>query len=86
MLSIEFLNVDTESLSWLIKIIPLLIPLVVLQFGLMLYAVIDIMKKRTTKTLNVALWLVIACMVNMIGPVLYIIFGKADAPETDDDI
>ena len=73
------------NLDGLVALIPFLIPLVLLQLGLMLFAVIDIAKKSKTKTLSPLLWIIIVLCVNMIGPILYIIFGRAENKYDDDN-
>jgi len=80
-----------EAVDWIIKYLPLLLPLAIIQFGLLLFAVIDIVKKRKTKNLNMIIWVLIVCFANMIGPILYLIFGRSDTgiddgKNDDDDI
>jgi len=75
-----------EGIELLIKLIPFLIPLVLLQFGLMLFAIIDIARKQKTKTLSPVVWVIISVCINMIGPVLYLIFGRTEKTYDDDDI
>ena len=64
----------------LMEFLPFLIPLVVVQFALFGYALWHILThthyKRGTRTL----WLLITIiMMNYIGPILYLVFGKEDA-------
>ena len=58
--------------------LPLLIPLIILQYGLMIYAIIHIVKHDKYKTLNRVLWLVIVLLNNFIGPILYLVLGKEE--------
>jgi len=67
-----------EGLDLLINLLPVLIPLAIVQFGLLLFAAVDIAKKRKTKNLNPIIWVLIICLVNMIGPILYLILGRAE--------
>ena len=66
-----------------VKFIPLIIPLVLIQLGFVAFCVVDILKKKKTKNLTPAIWIVItiALMNTFIGPVLYIIFGRKDVED-----
>ena len=70
-----------------IKFIPFLIPLLVIELGLIIFVVIDIARKKKTKTLSPLIWIIISILFSstFIGPVLYIIFGRADAEIVDDN-
>nr|WP_235803359.1 PLDc N-terminal domain-containing protein [Lapidilactobacillus concavus] len=60
-----------------IDYLPFLIPLIILQVGLTAAALIHILRHKTYKHGNRLLW-VIASFINIIGPVLYFVFGKED--------
>lgn len=62
------------------EILPFLIPLVIVQFALLGYALWHILTHENYKRGSRALWLVV-CIVgmNMVGPILYFIFGKEEA-------
>jgi len=55
-----------------------LIPIVLLQFGLMIAAVVHILKSKTYRVGSRPVWLLIAILVGIIGPVLYFVIGKGD--------
>jgi predicted RND superfamily exporter protein len=71
-----------------VKFLPLLIPLALIQLGFVAFCVIDILKKKKTKSLSPVIWILIAVVLmnTFVGPVLYIIFGRSEAAEEDDDI
>ena len=81
----ELFGLDAETIDLLIKLLPLVIPLAVIQFGLLIFAAFDIAKKKKTKNLNPVVWVLIVCLVNMIGPILYFVFGRTDAAVEDDN-
>ncbi|MCR3759681.1 PLD nuclease N-terminal domain-containing protein [Clostridium felsineum] len=58
--------------------IPFLIPIAIIEIGLALSAVIHILKHRSFRFGNTALWLVIVIVFEIIGPILYFTFGKGD--------
>ncbi len=60
--------------------LPFLIPLIIVQFGLLFYTLYHILTHKTYKRGSRALWLVVALIgMEFVGPVLYFIFGKEDA-------
>ena len=73
-----------EVIDLLVKWIPLLLPLIIIQLGLWIFALIDIARKRKTRNLNPIIWILIICFVNMIGPILYFVFGRSDTGVNDD--
>lgn len=59
--------------------LPLIIPLVILQFALLGYTLWHILKHDSYKRGSRALWLVVALVgMNFIGPILYFILGKEE--------
>ena len=64
----------------LMEFLPFLIPLVIVQFGLLGYAIYHILTHNTYKRGNRTLWLVIVIVfMNYIGPILYFLLGKEEA-------
>jgi hypothetical protein len=67
------------TMEEIMEYLPFLIPLVIVQFALFGYALWHILThthyKRGTRTL----WLLITIiMMNYVGPILYLVFGKED--------
>lgn len=61
------------------EMMPLIIPLVIVQFILLAVTIIHILKHDTYKRGNRILWLVVAIVgMEFIGPILYFVFGKED--------
>ena len=64
----------------LMEMLPFLIPLALVQLGLLAYTLYHILTHKEYKRGNRALWLVIALVFsNFVGPILYFILGKKDA-------
>lgn len=59
--------------------LPFLIPLIVIEFGLLAYTIVHILKHDNYKHGNRTIWLVVVIIgMNFIGPILYFIFGKEE--------
>jgi len=58
------------------KTIMALIPLVIIQLILIIVCVIDWNKREKFKNLNKWFWLIVILFVNIIGPILYLTFGR----------
>lgn len=52
-------------------------PLLLLQGVVQIFALIDLMKQHKVRNLSVPLWIVIIILTELVGPVLYFVFGKA---------
>lgn len=58
--------------------LPFLIPLAVIQLGLMLASLIHVLRHDTYRFGNRLLWIVVCLVVGIIGPVLYFAIGRGD--------
>jgi len=65
-------------MSVVLDFLPFLIPLLVIQLGLMIASLVHIFKHNTYKVGNRTLWVLICVFINLIGPVLYFIIGRSD--------
>ena len=61
----------------LVKLLPLLIPLIIVQYSLWGYALYHILTHKTYKRGSRALWLCITLILsNFVGPILYLALGR----------
>ena len=64
----------------ILEFLPFLIPMVLVQFALLGYALYHILTHDHYKRGNRVLWLVVTLVfMNYVGPILYILLGKEDA-------
>lgn len=56
--------------------LPILIPIVVLEIGLMIYALAHILKHNKFKFGNKVMWIVVVVLMQIIGPIFYLMIGK----------
>ncbi len=68
---------NTSILDQLLKLLPLLIPLFLIQLGLMIAALVDLIKREKTKGPK-WMWIIIVVFVNIIGPIIYFVVGRED--------
>lgn len=69
-----------NELSQIKEFLPFLIPIVVIEFGLLIYTIRHILTHNNYKMGNRAMWLVISIvLMNFIGPILYFLLGKEDS-------
>jgi hypothetical protein len=61
----------------LTRILPLLIPILLLQLGLMIYALVDLAKRERTKGPK-WLWALIIIFLELFGPVIYLLAGREE--------
>lgn len=59
------------------ELLPLLIPIVVLQLGLIIVALVDLARRAKTKGPK-WLWVLIILFVNILGPIIYFIVGREE--------
>lgn len=59
------------------RYLPLLIPIVLIQIGLMVFALVDILKKRKARG-NFTVWIFVIVLINIFGPIAYFAFGRED--------
>ena len=58
--------------------IALIIPLVLIQLGLMIFALVDLIKREKVKGGNKVIWGLLVVFVGIIGPIVYLIVGRED--------
>ena len=57
---------------------PFLVPLIILEFGLMITAVVHVLRHPQYRIGNRTQWLVIVIFIQIIGPIAYFVFGRED--------
>ncbi|OGD10953.1 MAG: transcriptional regulator [Candidatus Aminicenantes bacterium RBG_13_62_12] len=59
------------------KILLLLIPVIIIQVGLMIVALTDLIKRERTRGPK-WVWALVIVLVNIFGPVAYLLFGREE--------
>jgi heme/copper-type cytochrome/quinol oxidase subunit 4 len=60
------------------EIIKTIWPIVVIQLAVQIYALFDIYKRKGTKNLSSLIWVIIIVFGEIIGAILYLLFGKKE--------
>ena len=68
----------TDDLEQLRQLVPLLIPIILIQLGLVVAALIDLVKRPATRGPK-WLWVIIILFINFIGPIIYFLVGREEA-------
>ena len=66
-----------EVLDQFTKLIPLLIPLILIQLGLLIAALIDLSKRENIRGPK-WMWVLVILFINIIGPIVYFILGREE--------
>lgn len=59
------------------ELLPLLIPLLVIQLALLIFALIDLSRRSTTRGPK-WVWVLVIVFINIIGPIVYFVVGRGD--------
>jgi len=58
-------------------LLPFLIPVLIIQLGLMVAALLDLVRREQTRGPK-WMWVVIILFVSLIGPIIYFLLGRED--------
>ena len=70
----------SDELKTITNMLPLLIPLAVIQLALMVIALVDLFKRENMKSNTRLIWVFVIVLINTIGPIVYLIAGRKDKP------
>lgn len=59
-------------------IVKLIWPLIILQLGVQIYAIYDLVKKGKTKNLSFVIWLLIIILGEILGGIIYFLVGRTE--------
>lgn len=66
-----------DNITELTKFIPFLIPVILLQLGLLVVALIDLVRREQTRGPK-WIWALVIIFVNLFGPIIYLLFGRKE--------
>lgn len=59
------------------ELLPLLVPLLLIQLALIVFALLDLRKRTATRGPK-WMWVLVIVFVNFIGPIIYFVVGRGD--------
>ncbi len=69
-----------HQIDQLRQVLPLVLPLLVLQLALLLLAIVDLFREeRKVRFVGKPIWALIIVFVNIVGPLAYFFAGREDA-------
>ncbi|TCT14644.1 phospholipase D-like protein [Natranaerovirga pectinivora] len=67
--------IGVENIRLLLMV---LIPVVIIQLGLQIYAIVHLAKRERVKFDKKWIWALIILLLNILGPIIYFIFSEED--------
>jgi hypothetical protein len=75
--------IDINSImTEILKLLPFFIPLIIIEYGLMIYAIVQVARNEVAYLPKWG-WILIIVLVNIIGPIVFLIIGKKKDKEND---
>ena len=68
---------DAQIPNILLKILPLLIPIILIQLGLMVFCLLDLARRERTRGPK-WMWALIIILGELIGPIVYLVVGRQE--------
>ena len=65
-------------MDFMMEYLPILLPLLVLQLGLAIFALVHVLRHPHYRFGNKVLWIILVCFVSIIGPVVYFVWGRGE--------
>ena len=66
-----------------LELILFLFPLMVLQIGLMVWALVDLSKRKHIQGNNKVIWVLVIVLINLFGPLAYFLVGRRDGSKDE---
>ncbi len=58
------------------ELVAILLPLIAIELGLIIWALVDLSRRRTVKGGSRLLWVLVILVFNGLGPILYLAWGR----------
>jgi hypothetical protein len=68
----------TNNLTQILSLLPLLIPILLLELGLMIFALVNIITRKQVRGGNKVVWILVVVLIQIIGPIVYFAFGRKE--------
>jgi hypothetical protein len=68
---------SNPTIELLMRLLPLLIPILLIQLALMIYCLVDLARRETTKGPK-WVWVLLIVLGQLWGPIVYLILGRQE--------
>jgi hypothetical protein len=65
------------ALSTMLKFLPLILPIVIIQLALLIFCVVDLVRRKQTRGPK-WVWVLVVVFVSLFGPIIYLLFGRVE--------
>ena len=69
-----------DELQVLADMLPFLIPLIIVELALLIFALVDLLKRTHLSNNARIIWALVIIFFGVIGPIIYFIFGRKEYP------
>ena len=69
-----------DDLKVVADILPFLIPVIIVELALMIVALVDLFRRQYYKSEGKLVWAIVIVIFGVIGPIVYLIFGRKERP------
>jgi uncharacterized RDD family membrane protein YckC len=73
---------DTSNIN-LAHLLPLLIPVAIIELGLLVWALLDIIRRKNVKGPKIV-WIIVIVVIEIFGPIAYFLFGRGEESVEED--
>ena len=70
-----YLSTGLEQLQ---EYLPLLLPVIIVEFALMITALVHVLRHNSFRFGNKVMWAIIVVVIQIFGPVIYFVLGRGD--------
>jgi hypothetical protein len=65
------------------QLLPLLIPVAIIEVGLLIWALLDVIRRKSVKGPKVV-WIIVIVLFEILGPIVYFLFGRGEESPEDE--
>lgn len=66
---------DSDAIK---DMLPFLIPILFIQLALLVFALVDLVKRKRVKGGNKLLWGALIIVIEIVGPIIYLLYGREE--------
>ena len=72
------MTAEVEVMDQILNLLKMIWPLIVLQYALTIWAIIDLVRRPNVRHLPKLAWGAIILLVNFFGPIAYLVLGREE--------